>query len=141
MNMNIFGYMNELFIQKGYVALEEVSKEELINGLSLYLTQKVNEQDMDIGSLFTKYLSTKPNEHELAELIHYLLRYISIVQHFAVTWEVEDNVSPTFIYNRFYPDKINSLLTSKEIDYNEVFPFVLNKVLEISETREDIVRR
>ena len=91
--------------------------------------------------LFTKYLSTKPNEHELAELIHYLLRYISIVQHFAVTWEVEDNVSPTFIYNRFYPDKINSLLTSKEMDYNEVFPFVLNKVLEISETREDIVRR
>ena len=57
--MNIFGYMNELFIQKGYVALEKVSKEELINGLSLYLTQKVNEQDMDIGSLFTKYLSTE----------------------------------------------------------------------------------
>ena len=62
--MNIFGYMNEIFIQNGYVSLEEVSKEELINGLSLYLTQKVNEQDMDIGSLFTKYLSTKPNEHE-----------------------------------------------------------------------------
>ena len=112
--MNIFGYMNEIFIQNGYVSLEEVSKEELINGLNLYLAQKVNEQDMDIGSLFTKYLSTKPNEHELAELIHYLLRYISIVQHFAVTWEVEDNVSPTFIYNRFYPDKINSVIFQRK---------------------------
>ena len=33
--MNIFGYMNEIFIQNGYVSLEEVSKEELINGLNL----------------------------------------------------------------------------------------------------------
>lgn len=141
MKMNIFSYMNELLIQNGYVDLEEVSKEELINGLSLYLAEKTNESDMEIGSLFTKYLSTKPNEHELAELIHYLLRYISVIQHFAIIWEVEENVSPTFIYNRFYPDKINSLLTSKEIDYKEAFPFVLNKALEISETREDIVSR
>ena len=57
--MNIFGCMNELFIQKGYVALEEVSKEELINGLSLYLTQKVNEQDMDIGSDFCQDIMTR----------------------------------------------------------------------------------
>ena len=139
--MNIFGYMNEIFIQKGYVSLEEVSKEELINGLNLYLVQKVNEQDMDIASLFTKYLSTNPREEELAELIHYLLRYISVMQHFSVIWRLEDNADTAFIYNKLYPAKINSLLTNKEINYQEVFPFVLNKALEISEVREDTISR
>lgn len=139
--MNIFGYMNEIFIQKGYVSLEEVSKEELINGLNLYLVQKVNEQDMDIASLFTKYLSTNPREEELAELIHYLLRYISVMQHFSVIWRLEDNANTAFIYNKLYPGKINSLLTNKEINYQEVFPFVLNKALEISEVREDTISR
>ena len=139
--MNIFGYMNEIFIQKGYVSLEEVSKEELINGLNLYLAQKVNEQDMDIASLFTKYLSTNPREEELAELIHYLLRYISVMQHFSVIWRLEDNADTAFIYNKLYPAKINSLLTNKEINYQEVFPFVLNKALEISEVREDTISR
>lgn len=141
MNMNIFGYMNEIFIQNGYVSLEEVSKEELINGLNLYLAQKVNEQDMDIASLFTKYLSTNPREEELAELIHYLLRYISVMQHFSVIWRLEDNANTAFIYNKLYPAKINSLLTNKEINYQEVFPFVLNKALEISEIREDTISR
>lgn len=141
MNMNIFGYMNEIFIQNGYVSLEEVSKEELINGLNLYLAQKVNEQYMDIASLFTKYLSTNPHEEELAELIHYLLRYISVMQHFSVIWRLEDNANTAFIYNKLYPDKINSLLTNKEINYQEVFPFVLNKALEISEIREDTISR
>ena len=141
MNMNIFGYMNEIFIQNGYVSLEEVSKEELINGLNLYLAQKVNEQDMDIASLFTKYLSTNPREEELAELIHYLLRYISVMQHFSVIWRLEDNANTAFIYNKLYPGKINSLLTNKEINYQEVFPFVLNKALEISEVREDTISR
>ena len=141
MNMNIFGYMNEIFIQNGYVSLEEVSKEELINGLNLYLVQKVNEQDMDIASSFTKYLSTNPNEEELAELIHYLLRYISVMQHFSVIWRLEDNANTAFIYNKLYPGKINSLLTNKEINYQEVFPFVLNKALEISEVREDTISR
>ena len=139
--MNIFGYMNEIFIQNGYVSLEEVSKEELINGLNLYLAQKVNEQDMDIASLFTKYLSTNPREEELAELIHYLLRYISVMQHFSVIWRLEDNANTAFIYNKLYPAKINSLLTNKEINYQEVFPFVLNKALEISEIREDTISR
>ena len=139
--MNIFGYMNEIFIQNGYVSLEEVSKEELINGLNLYLVQKVNEQDMDIASLFTKYLSTNPREEELAELIHYLLRYISVMQHFSVIWRLEDNANTAFIYNKLYPTKINSLLTNKEINYQEVFPFVLNKALEISEIREDTISR
>ena len=139
--MNIFGYMNEIFIQNGYVSLEEVSKEELINGLNLYLAQKVNEQDMDIASLFTKYLSTNPREEELAELIHYLLRYISVMQHFSVIWRLEDNANTAFIYNKLYPGKINSLLTNKEINYQEVFPFVLNKALEISEIREDTISR
>ena len=141
MNMNIFGYMNEIFIQNGYVSLEEVSKEELINGLNLYLAQKVNAQDMDIASLFTKYLSTNPREEELAELIHYLLRYISVMQHFSVIWRLEDNANTAFIYNKLYPGKINSLLTNKEINYQEVFPFVLNKALEISEVREDTISR
>lgn len=140
MNMNIFGYMNEIFIQNGYVSLEEVSKEELINGLNLYLAQKVNAQDMDIASLFTKYLSTNPREEELAELIHYLLRYISIMQHFSVIWRLEDNANTAFIYNKLYPTKINSLLTNKEINYQEVLPFVLNKALEISEIREDTIK-
>ena len=139
--MNIFGYMNEIFIQNGYVSLEEVSKEELINGLNLYLAQKVNEQDMDIASLFTKYLSTNPREEELAELIHYLLRYISVMQHFSVIWRLEDNANTAFIYNKLYPAKINSLLTNKEINYQEVFPFVLNRALEISEVREDTISR
>lgn len=138
--MNVFGYMNNFFVQKGYVAIEEISKEELINGLSLYLAQKVQDQDMDIIMLFTKYLSTKPDECELAELIHYLLKYISAVQHFAVLWEIEDDAYPIFIYNRIYPDKINSLITSHEIDYKKVFPFVLNKALELSETRKPISR-
>ena len=138
--MNIFGYMNEIFIQNGYVSLEEVSKEELINGLNLYLAQKVNAQDMDIASLFTKYLSTNPREEELAELIHYLLRYISIMQHFSVIWRLEDNANTAFIYNKLYPTKINSLLTNKEINYQEVLPFVLNKALEISEIREDTIK-
>ena len=112
--------------------------EEIINTIKSFLTSKLKSDENDIIILFKKYIPTVDDkEKELGIIIHYLLSYISILQHFEIVWYINEVEKPTFTYNEHYPDKIDSLNTSIYIDYEKVFELVLNTAIEMKEKREE----
>ena len=64
-----------------------------------------------------------------------MLQYISLLQNFEVIWVIEENTSPLFTYNKTFPDKIDALITKKEIDI-DTFNLVLKTALDLKEERE-----
>ena len=139
--MNFYGFMNYSLIKKGYMTIEEVPMEELVDTISLYLKEKTKEESNDVFMLFKVYVSKNPDEQELATIIHYLLNYISIMQEFAVVWEINQSETPNFTYNKYNTDKIDALNTTQKIPYEETFELVLNKSLELKTEREEGIRR
>ena len=136
--MNFNFYMNYHLVKKGYTNIEEIPVEEIINIIKSFLTSKLKSAENDIIILFKKYIPTVDDkEKELGIIIHYLLSYISILQHFEIVWYINEVEKPTFTYNEHYPDKIDSLNTSIYIDYEKVFELVLNTAIEMKEKREE----
>ena len=98
---------------------------------------KLKETKEDIFSLYKRYASVvKEPEKSLSTIIHYLLGYISLLQQFEITWEIKENIEPTLINNDKYPEKIDHLISSINIDEN-LFALVLNTALEYKEKREE----
>lgn len=136
--MNFNFYMNYHLVKKGYTNIEEIPVEEIINTIKSFLTSKLKSAENDIIILFKKYIpAVDDKEKELGIIIHYLLSYISILQHFEIVWYINEVEKPTFTYNEHYPDKIDSLNTSIYIDYEKVFELVLNTAIEMKEKREE----
>ena len=88
----------------------------------------------DLTILFNCFQKNN-EEKEVAGIIHYLLQYISLLQNFEVIWVIEENTSPLFTYNKTFPDKIDALITKKEIDI-DTFNLVLKTALDLKEERE-----
>mgnify|MGYP005801637775 CR=1 FL=1 len=137
--MNFNFYMNYHLVKKGYTNIEEIPVEEIINIIESFLASKVKkEQVNDILVLFKEFATmVDDKEKELGIIIHYLLSYISILQHFEIVWYINEVEEPTFTYNKHYPDKIDGLNTSKLIDYEKVFELVVNTAIEMKEKREE----
>lgn len=131
--------MNYHLMKKGYTNIEEIPVEEITNTINEFFTSKLKkkEQISDILVLFRNYVSiVDDKEKELGIIIHYLLSYISILQHFEIIWYIDEVEEPTFTYNKHYPDKMDGLKTSKQIDYEKVFELVLNAAIEMKDKRE-----
>lgn len=137
--MNFNFYMNYHLVKKGYTNIEEIPVEEIINIIESFLASKVKkEQVNDILVLFKEFATmVDDKEKELGIIIHYLLSYISILQHFEIVWYINEVEEPIFTYNKHYPDKIDGLNTSKLIDYEKVFELVVNTAIEMKEKREE----
>lgn len=137
--MNFNFYMTYYLVKKGYTNILEVPANELVSGLTSYLMQelKLKETKEDIFSLYKRYASiVKEPEKSISAIIRYLLGYISLLQQFEITWEIKENIEPTLINNDKYPEKIDHLISSINIDEN-LFALVLNTALEYKEKREE----
>lgn len=137
--MNFNFYMNYHLVKKGYTNIEEIPVEEIINTIESFLANKLKKEETgDILVLFKEFANTTDDkEKELGIIIHYLLSYISILQHFEIVWYINEVEEPTFTYNECYPNKIDGLNTSKQIDYEKVFELVVNTAIEMKEKREE----
>ena len=60
-----------------------------------------------------------------------------MLQHFEIVWYINDALNPTFTYNKYEPNKIDGLNTSRNIDYVKDFQVVLDKVYEMTAEREE----
>lgn len=138
--MNFNDFMNSSLIKKGYSNITEVPKEEIVSTMELFFRQKLNKKEIreDIYWLFSEYAKTVENkEIDLAMIIHYILGYISILEHFHVTWQIEQVKEPVITYSERYPNLIDSLKTSEEVDYEKVFELVLNTALDLKTSKEE----
>ena len=142
--MNFNDFMNSSLIKRGYSNITEVPKEEIVSTMELFFCQKLNKMEIreDICELFNEYAKTVKNkETDLAMIIHYILGYISILEHFHVTWQIEEVEEPVITYSEIYPNLIDSLKTSKEIDYEKVFELVFYTALDLKERKEEGLNR
>lgn len=137
MNFNFF--MNYHLVKKGYTNIEEIPVEEIIDTIKEYLRVSLKKkQPHDIEALFQEFSGkVDDKEKDLGIIIHYLLGYLSMLQHFEIVWYINDALNPTFTYNKYEPNKIDGLNTSRNIDYVKVFQVVLDKVYEMTAEREE----
>lgn len=135
--MNIYAYMNFDLVKKGYSNMDEIPIEEIINSIKNYILMKQLEKDtkLDIYQLFQKYTRIGKKK-DLEMIIYFLLGYISTLQSFAITWRITPDQEPIFVYNQFYPEKLDSLITSPNFNLEKVFELVLNTAIDLKEQRE-----
>ena len=140
--LNFYAYMNYHLIKQGYVTMYEVPAEVIINLLRSFLQERLLEkEEIDIFSLYSKFYQVAQDKKEVETIIHFLLGYISDLQGFAVAWYINETEEPTFTYNKHYPNTIDGLNTTINIDYEKVFAYVLNTALDLKEKREEGIRR
>ena len=128
-------YMNLRFIKQGYMNLTEVGESEFLDAIKDFFNMNLPEIKTDDLTILFNCFKKNNEEKEVAGIIHYLLQYISLLQNFEVIWVIEENTSPLFTYNKTFPDKIDALITKKEIDV-DTFNLVLKTALDLKEERE-----
>lgn len=128
-------YMNLRFVKQGYMNLTEVGESEFLDAIKAFFNMNLPEIKTDDLTILFNCFQKNNEEKEVAGIIHYLLQYISLLQNFEVIWVIEENTSPLFTYNKTFPDKIDALITKKEIDV-DTFNLVLKTALDLKEERE-----
>lgn len=128
-------YMNLRFVKQGYMNLTEVGESEFLDAIKAFFNMNLPEIKTDDLTILFNCFQKNNEEKEVAGIIHYLLQYISLLQNFEVIWIIEENTSPLFTYNKTFPDKIDALITKKEIDV-DTFNLVLKTALDLKEERE-----
>lgn len=128
-------YMNLRFVKQGYMNLTEVGESEFLDAIKAFFHMNLPEIKTDDLTILFNCFQKNNEEKEVAGIIHYLLQYISLLQNFEVIWVIEENTSPLFTYNKTFPDKIDALITKKEIDV-DTFNLVLKTALDLKEERE-----
>ena len=131
---------------RGYENVVDAPLEEFVNMLRLYLLEALweldyanhdeNDRNLDIITLFTKYSQKTNNKFELNSIISYLLGYISTLQESGVLWHVSKDGQTNLSWNKKTYDKIEELLTPKEVNYPLTFALVLNTALYLRNTKE-----
>ena len=127
--------MNLRFVKQGYMNLTEVGESEFLDAIKAFFNMNLPEIKTDDLTILFNCFQKNNEEKEVAGIIHYLLQYISLLQNFEVIWVIEENTSPLFTYNKTFPDKIDALITKKEIDV-DTFNLVLKTALDLKEERE-----
>ena len=128
-------YMNLRFVKQGYMNLTEVGESEFLDAIKAFFHMNLPEIKTDDLTILFNCFQKNNEEKEVAGIIHYLLQYISLLQNFEVIWVIEENTYPLFMYNKTFPDKIDALITKKEIDV-DTFNLVLKTALDLKEERE-----
>ena len=128
-------YMNLRFVKQGYMNLTEVGESEFLDAIKAFFHMNLPEIKTDDLTILFNCFQKNNEEKEVAGIIHYLLQYISLLQNFEVIWVIEENTSSLFTYNKTFPDKIDALITKKEIDV-DTFNLVLKTALDLKEERE-----
>ena len=67
----------------------------------------------------------------MANFVFYILWYMTMLQSFDITWRIHDNANMGFEMSEFLPNKIDSLVTSKNINYIDTFNFVFEEAKKL----------
>lgn len=132
---DIYRYIGDSLTYQGYEDIRDVPLEVIQKEIKNYLMMKLYEKDENINLdiLFKRlenFIDEKDKPKLMGNFIHYLLWYISMLQSFEVVWYIEFNQKiPTFKESKFYPGKLDGLVTNQDIDYLATF----NYCLEIAE--------
>lgn len=135
---DIYRFIGDALIFDGYTNIRDISVEIIEEKINEYLRMKLNESDesLDNNTLLRKLESFLEGQHNkdqmLANFIFYLLWYMSMYQEWEIIWRIEDVDTPYLKESEFAPGKIDSLVTSKDIDYISIFNFVLQEVKKLT---------
>lgn len=135
---DIYRFIGDALIFDGYTNIRDISVEIIEEKINEYLRMKLNESDesLDNNTLLRKLESFLEGQHNkdqmMANFIFYLLWYMSMYQEWEIIWRIEDVDTLYLKESEFAPGKIDSLVTSKDIDYISTFNFVLQEVKKLT---------
>ena len=124
---DIFRFIGDALKADGFKDIGEVPINVIEKKINEFLRMKLNISDDSIdNSTLLRML-----ESFLDVFTFYLLGIIIMHQGFEITWRIDDVTEPHFRASEFYLGKIDSLVTSKNIDYVGTFNFVLEEAKKL----------
>lgn len=135
---DIYRFIDDSLLADDYKDIRAVPINVLEEKINEYLKMKLNENDesLDNTTLLTRLEMFLEGQHSkgqmMANFTFYLLHFMSIMQGFSITWQIEEVDTPYFKCSEFVPGKIDSLITSKDIDYISTFNFVLEEIRKLT---------
>lgn len=142
MNNSFKDYINYQLIKRGYFNFDEVKSEDLITVIEDYFFNELETEknESDIFTLFTMY-KEQASEESVMEIINYLINSLSIMQGGRIEWWLFDkNKEPKLSYD-IETNKIVSINTSTDIDYQKIFVLLMNTLIDLKVSREEERKR
>ena len=137
----IYYWIRCSLIEKGYEDIREVSPEKLKETIKEYLKIKCCiENDIPLEELFKKleilldqtYKDNQIKDRLMSQFIFYTLNYLSLLQEFEIIWEIDETlVLPEMKKSKYFPDKIDALITSTKMDFISIFNFVFEEAEKV----------
>ena len=134
---DIFRFIGDALLEDGFKDIGEVPINVIEKKINEFLRMKLNIDDNSIDNstllrMLERFLDRQHNKDQMmAVFTFYLLWIISMHQGFEVIWRIEDVTEPHLKASEFCPGKIDSLITSKNIDYVATFNFVLKETKKL----------
>ena len=142
MNNSFKDYINYQLIKRGYFNFDEVKSEDLITVIEDYFFNEleIEKNESDIFTLFTMY-KEQASEESVMEIINYLINSLSIMQGGRIEWWLfGKNKEPKLSYD-IETNKIVSINTSTDIDYQKIFVLLMNTLIDLKVSREEKRKR
>ena len=142
MNNSFKDYINYQLIKRGYFNFDEVKSEDLITVIEDYFFNEleIEKNESDIFTLFTMY-KEQASEESVMEIINYLINSLSIMQGGRIEWWLfGKNKEPKLSYV-IETNKIVSINTSTDIDYQKIFVLLMNTLIDLKVSREEERKR
>lgn len=134
---DIFRFIGDALLEDGYRNIIEVPISVIEKKINEFLRMKLNISDDSIDNsallrMLESFLEGQHNKDQMMSVFtFYLLWIITMHRGFEITWRIDDVTEPHFKASEFYPGKIDSLVTSKNIDYVATFNFVLEEAKKL----------
>ncbi|MCI9281350.1 MAG: hypothetical protein HFI49_03740 [Bacilli bacterium] len=134
---DIYIFIGDALLEDGYRSIIEVPINVIEKKINEFLRMKLNISDNSIDNsdllrMLERFLEGQQNKDQMmAVFTFYLLWIITMHQGFEITWKIDDVEKPLLRASEFYPGKIDSLVTSKNIDYVGTFNFVLEEAKKL----------
>ncbi len=134
---DIFRFIGDALKADGFKDIGEVPINVIEKKINEFLRMKLNISDNSIDNsallrMLESFLEGQHNKDQMMSVFtFYLLWIITMHQGFEITWRIDDVTEPHFRASEFYPGKIDSLVTSKNIDYVGTFNFVLEEAKKL----------
>ena len=134
---DIYRFIGDALKADGYEYIRDVPINVIEEKINEFLRMKLNIDDNSIDNstllrMLESFLDGQHNKDQMmAVFTFYLLWIISMHQGFEVIWRIEDVTKPHLKASEFCPGKIDSLITSKNIDYVATFNFVLEETKKL----------
>lgn len=135
---DIYCFVGDAILADGYKDIRSIPINVIEEKINEFLRMKLYESDtsLDNTSLLKRLERFMDGQHNkdqmMANFTFYLLHFMSILQGFSITWRIEEVDTPYFKDSEFVSGKIDSLVTSKNIDYINTFNFVLQEVKKLA---------